>query len=480
MPQEPKHLAALESAAQFFGAELRHWRHLRGLSQRELAALTHDSASLITKVEKADRRPSLDFATRVDAALGTGGVLERLWPRLDPPQHPAGADHEQSPGEELTPAELGLIWCTTPASTVDSVVELWRADMHRRSVIVGAAWSAAALAAPAHRWLSDPTDPDISRTGRRRVGRADVEVMWSMARSFADADHRLGGGYARNTLTQFLDQVAAPLLRGSYDDPLGRQLYVAVARLTNLAGFMCFDSGRHGLAQRYFIQALRLTKAAGDQALGAHILTDMSMQAHHLGRSRDARDLAAAGHRTAKAAGFRSIAARCSALEARAYAAAGDKPAAIEAMTLAERDLDRAHGDEPDWISFFTSEQLHAEWMYVAHELGSTDDVQRAAPMVVGTEPTTMQRRHVLVAATLAASYLPVSADHHDASADTRVDVDQACAVLQSALPSASTLTSTRGLDSINAVRARLVPYHDQPAVQQVEAEYQALVAGVQ
>jgi len=476
--QQPQHLAALESAAQFFGAELRHWRTLRCLSQRALGDLTHDSGALIGKVEKAERRPSLDLARRLDAALDTGGALERRWVQLDRTKRAIRPSGDAGPAIDPPPVHLGLGWSDTPASAVDAVTELWRADMHRRAVIVGAAWSAAALVSPARRWLNDPTDPDISHTGRRRVGRADVEVMWSMAASFAGADHRLGGGYARNTLIQFLDQVVGPLLQGTYDDALGRQLYAAAARLSNLAGFMCFDSGRHGLGQRYFVQALRLTKAAGDQALGAHILTDMSMQAHHLGRSGDARALAAAGHRTATVAGFPSIAARCGALQARAAAAAGDKTGALRAMKRAEQDLARATTEVPAWIRFFTPEQLHAEWMYVSAELGHAGEVQRFAPAVVGAEATMMQRRHVLAASTLAASYLP--ADRGAGDGRARGDVDQACAVLREALPSATGLTSARGLDSINAVRARLTPYRDRPAVQQVEADFQALVTSAQ
>jgi len=68
-----------------------------------------------------------------------------------------------------------------------------------------------------------------------------------------------------------------PLLHGSHDDTIGRELMAATARLCDLCGYMSFDSGRQGLAQRYFIQALRLAQASGDRALGAHILTDMAM-----------------------------------------------------------------------------------------------------------------------------------------------------------------------------------------------------------
>src|SRR5262249_29539241 len=49
---------------------------------------------------------------------------------------------------------------------------------------------------------------------------------------------------------------------------------------------------RHGLAQNYFIQALRLAQAASDAPMAGTILDAMSHQATFLGRHREAADLA--------------------------------------------------------------------------------------------------------------------------------------------------------------------------------------------
>lgn len=255
MTAKPKHLAALESERQLFAAELRHWRATRHLSLRQLSALTHDSHSLISRVESADRLPTKDLAERLDQALGTDGALGRVWRRIE-----SGAEL-QADHEGVDPG-LGLAWSATPASAVETVADLWRADLDRRQVIVGAAWAGAALADPSQRWFVDAMDADASHIGSRRVGNSEVEVMWSMARAFADADHHLGGGYARATLLQFMNWTVTPLLKGTYDTTTGRELLTAAARLTGLGAFMCFDSAHQGLAQRYYIQALRMAKAA--------------------------------------------------------------------------------------------------------------------------------------------------------------------------------------------------------------------------
>ena len=61
MGQVPRELTPLESALHFFGAELRHWRTVRGLSQATLGQRTHDSGALIGKIEKGERFPSLSL-----------------------------------------------------------------------------------------------------------------------------------------------------------------------------------------------------------------------------------------------------------------------------------------------------------------------------------------------------------------------------------------------------------------------------------
>ncbi|WP_281180006.1 helix-turn-helix domain-containing protein [Nocardia amamiensis] len=428
----------MESARQFFGAELRHWRLLRGMSHNQLGAVSHDSGSLIGKVEKAQRRPSRDFVRRMDNALETGGVLERMW-----------------------------IDINSPAAERDSIDPLVPDEPN-------APWVGCEVFDPVREWLDETVPTFATGVNHRRVGTADIAVMWSMCDVFANADHHLGGGYARATLARFLDDVVGPALHGSCDSRTAPELYAVAARLCDLSGFMCFDSARQGRGQKYFRQALRLAKASGNVALGAHVLTDMSMQAHYLGRSKEALWFGAAAVRAADQSGSPSTAARCNALLARAYALRGDASASAEAMAEADRRLDRARpADEPDWIRFFTERQLSAEFVYVAYDGRRFLDVQRHAPMVLANS-VGMERRHVLSAATLAASYVPV---HVDTASSRTTEIEQACQVLRDTMSAARGLTSARGIESINIVRRRLSPYSDMAVVQQVENEFQSTVA---
>ncbi|MEV4130514.1 hypothetical protein [Nocardia sp. NPDC049707] len=327
---------------------------------------------------------------------------------------------------------------------------------------------------PVREWLDETVPVFAAGENHRRVGTADIEVMWSMCEVFSNADHHLGGGYARATLARFLDDVVGPALRGSCDSRTAPELFAVAARLCDLSGFMCFDSARQGLGQKYFRQALRLAKVSGNTALGAHILTDMSMQAHFLNRKKEALWFGTAAVHAAQQSGSPSSTARCNALLARAHALNGDAPAGVQAMLEAERRLNRARpDDEPDWIRFFTERQLSAEFMYVAHDGRRAVDVQQRAPLVLA-DSVGMERRQVLVAATLAASYVP---EPGEAAVGHSVEIEQACHVLQDAIRAARGLTSARGIESINVVRRRLAPYADLPVVQRVENEFQTTVA---
>jgi len=471
--QIPRELTPLESALHFFGAQLRHWRTARQLSQAALGQRTHDSGALIGKIEKGERFPSLALARRLDLALDTGGALEQLWPQVDherathqaPRDTPASSD-----GSDV--GDLGLAWSATPQATVEVVAQLWRTDVDRRSALASVAWVASAFTGPTREWLLNRQDEVLHDQPGRPVSQRDVDALWAMCGAFTDADHRLGGGYARSTLLHYVNQVVLPLLQGSYDSIIGRELMAATARLCDLCAFMSFDSGKQGLAQRYFIQALRLAQAGGNRALGAHILADMSMQAHYLGDASQALELATAGFNTGLDCGSPSTVARCAALQGRAHALSGDRQACSAACTTAERTLDRAMpADEPDWIQFFTAEQLTAEMLYMAGDLGRPHDVQRLAPVVLGSSGV-MERRRVLCTTALANSYLP-------SPGNPGSDIDQACDLLSQVIPSLSSLSSTRSLEHVNSVRRALTAHAGRPSVQAIEDHFRSTIAAV-
>ncbi|MYW65590.1 helix-turn-helix domain-containing protein [Streptomyces sp. SID8379] len=71
-----------QAAWEFFGLELKRCREDAGLTQVELGLRVFVSGGYIGQFEQAIRKPQLDVAQRIDEALQTGGIFERMWRSL--------------------------------------------------------------------------------------------------------------------------------------------------------------------------------------------------------------------------------------------------------------------------------------------------------------------------------------------------------------------------------------------------------------
>jgi hypothetical protein len=194
-----------------------------------------------------------------------------------------------------TPPAIGLAYVDQLDAATNIAVRLWRADLDELAAVTAApvspdAWTDATLS-----WLVRSSAEPLSQPDRTpRVGLADVARPRATIDAFANLDSQFGGDHARRALIQYLRSDLAGLLDGRYTEKTGRELFSVAAEATLLAAWSTYDAGIHGLAQRYFIQALRLAQAADNALLGGSILDAMSHQATFLGRHREAVNLARA------------------------------------------------------------------------------------------------------------------------------------------------------------------------------------------
>lgn len=70
-----------------------------------------------------------------------------------------------------------------------------------------------------------------------------------------------------------------------------RNLYSLAAQASWLFGWLCYDSGLHAAAQRYYLTALRASATAGDALTGANTLAFQAIQIYTVGNPHDAVDL---------------------------------------------------------------------------------------------------------------------------------------------------------------------------------------------
>ncbi|WP_405497501.1 hypothetical protein [Nocardia sp. NBC_00511] len=133
-------------------------------------------------------------------------------------------------------AELGLEFSLSISGAVDASTALWRSDVEHRRFLRDTSYAVAVYPAASMRWLTLPgPEHPVSIGSSRRVGQIDVDAVQSMATAFRDLDNKVGGGKVRSTIVQYLHSSVSPLLRGSFNEHIGRQLFVSTAE-TRAAG----------------------------------------------------------------------------------------------------------------------------------------------------------------------------------------------------------------------------------------------------
>ncbi|MBV9448756.1 MAG: helix-turn-helix transcriptional regulator [Streptosporangiaceae bacterium] len=404
-----------------------------GLTQGKIAALTGKPQSRISEWVRGIRAPRhASVIDDVATGLGFPPAARRALGLTAEPL--ATAVTFQSSGSPQL--DIGLAFPDSPVEALDTVSRLWRADLedptepHQRT-IDPRAWGDASL-----KWLVGPPNEPVTGThGRVGVGMPDVQRFRATVEMFSQLDDRFGGGHARQALIQYLSMDAERLLRGRFDDAVGRELYSAVGEATLLAAWMTYDSTpSSGLAQRYFVQALSLAKAADDRLLGASILDAMSHQATYTGRFSDAANLARAARTGTGNVATPTLNAHFHTMEARALARLGDAKGCDRALAEAVREFDRRNPDnDPEWIRYFNDVELNAEFGHCYRDLGRTRDaVQYATQGILAPDGTMFARSDFFVAIVLA--------DSHLASGE----LEQACVIALKTLAAGEQIRSAR------------------------------------
>ncbi|MER7172488.1 MULTISPECIES: MFS transporter [Streptomyces] len=388
------------------------------------------------------------------------------------PLHEIGlADADPAP-------EVGLSFPRDIGAAVKSATELYRLDLAGRRGTSGGIWQSlagsfavSAYATPASRWLITPADSSVERTAEQarqiaesapagekplRVGHSDVRKLREAAHDARRWDSKYGGGDWRSSMVpECLRVEAAPLLLGTYSDEVGRALFGATAELTRLAGWMAFDTGQQEAAQRYYIQALRLARAAADVPLGGYVLASMSLQATYRGFGDEGVDLAQAalernrGLATARTMSFFHL------VEARAQARAGDAHAAGGALKSAEGWLERSRdGDnDPSWLGFYSYDRFAADAAECYRDLKAPRQVRRFTEQALSSPTEEFVRSHGLRLVVSAVAELESG------------NLDACCAQGLRAVEVAGRISSARTTEYVRDLLHRLEAHGDEPQV---------------
>ncbi|MFJ2345296.1 regulator [Streptomyces antimycoticus] len=284
-----------------------------------------------------------------------------------------------------------------------------------------------------------------------RVTSGDIAALRSVGELFAALDQTYGGGHARQALVRYLEHEGEPMLRGSYNEATGRRLFGAVADLTRLAGWTSFDIAAHGLAQRYFVQALRLAQAAGDRTYGSYVLVTMSRQAVYLGHGREAVQLARVAQQGVGGGAPPVLQSLLHAIEARGHGVLGEVRACTASLARAERALETARpGDEvPYWARLFDEAQLADEFGHCHRDLQQYRAAAQHAERSLQLHGAGFARSRLLCRVVLASARLGLG------------ELEQACQLAAEAAQQASEMRSVRAVEYVRDFERRLEPYRD-------------------
>ncbi|MFG2191245.1 regulator [Streptomyces sp. NPDC048639] len=397
------------------------------------------------------------------------------------------------------PVYAGLEFAASPTEAVDIVSGLWRKDSGSHAELRKIAFTPASLVVPSRDWLIGRPDDRVARSaepvpaapagesavrppvrGRPLVPRqrhtassepgpkvtgGDIAALRSVGELFRTLDHAYGGGHARQALVRYLEHEAEPMLRGSYGETTGRRLFAAVADLTRLAGWTSYDIAAHGLAQRYFVQALRLSQAAGDRHYGAYVLLTMSRQAVYLGHGREAVQLARVAQQGAGSGPPPVVQALLHAVEARGHAVMGEVRACTASLARAERALEQAKpGDDvPHWARSFDEAQLADDFGHCHRDLQQYRAAVQHAERSLQLRAAGYARSRLFCRVVLASARLGLG------------ELDQACVLGAEAAAQAAEMRSTRAAECVREFERRLEPYKDTVAVRSFRERVAAL-----
>ncbi|MCF2528934.1 DNA-binding protein NsdB [Yinghuangia soli] len=287
-----------------------------------------------------------------------------------------------------------LPWSTK--RTVDALTEFTGMDlMLNRRGFVGTGFALVAgpvLVTNFDRWLgagkSAPTGPAAAPPPRAGtfgtravyapidsgpVGAEEVAALEHAVTVFRAWDANRGGGLQRKAVVGQLNEVGN-LLTAENPAQVRRRLWAVAANLSVLAGWMSHDVGLDPTAQNYFVIGAHAAREAGDLPRAAEALSRAARQMVHLGRPRDALALIDLAQRTAGDRATPTTRAMFHTVEAWAQAALGQAAECRRTLGLAERAFTGSQPqDDPDWIGFFDSADLHGMQALVYRTLADSD-----------------------------------------------------------------------------------------------------------
>ena len=305
-------------------------------------------------------------------------------------------------------------------------------------------------------WTAVNTEPArlVAALNGGQVGTTLIEQVEQTIPQLRQLDDRQGGGGASLFYVHAQFQAVGQLLQtAEHGGQVTRRLLVALAELGQLAGWMAADTERHGLAQRYYLTALRAAHNAGDKALGAHVLGAMACHAAVREQAPDAISLGTAAVELAHRSPV-TVQALVTSRLAYGYALVGDAERFHAAHGRVRELVEHPTGHQPRWAYYVSPQFADTQGGFYQVSLGMT--CSRNSRRHLGNAVTLLTP-----GATAAPDYWsPRDAILHGTALATayigRGELEQACEVGGTALERLPQVNSPRGLMDLRRLAGEL------------------------
>ncbi len=209
--------------------------------------------------------------------------------------------------------------------------------------------------------LPGPWASGLGLQAPARIEWPHVETLQRSIALFEEWDHQHGGGLARAAMAGQLEWACRVARQASATETVRRTWLSTAARLADLAGWACFDSGDEPTTtQQYLVTAIQLASEADNVQQRAHTATTLGRHLTYVGQVSDALDVIGLVH-----SDWREIPplgrAAVRIVEARAYARSHDGRACTRAVALCDEEFSASGLDgaeDPVWGYYADAGQI--------------------------------------------------------------------------------------------------------------------------
>jgi len=305
----------------------------KGVSQRQIAAMTGQSQSEVSEILKGRQVMAYDVLLRIADGLGV-------------PRGYMGLAYDEATAAKVAESS------GSPEAEEPENVKRRKFLAHAAAVAVGAH----VLGADSGSWVSNP----VLTPAPGRIGMTDVRQVEAATRALRSLDYQYGGGFCRDAVVAQLSW-GQQMLNSSGTEVVKQRLHIALADLHNLAGWTSFDVGLIDSARNHFGRALELAKAGESDELVANILYRMGRVYLHKESPDDALKMFQLGQIAAQQSGSELAVAVICANQAWAYAMLGHEDQTMKLIGRTRDEFARSnHGEAADWVKFFNEDDVYS------------------------------------------------------------------------------------------------------------------------